>query len=229
MNPKNIHLPPYLGLIFESLQKNLITEQKLQSCRGWKGPGGCLVQPLLRAGPTSSQEPAAQGLAQASSEFLQGPWLHRLSGQLVPVFDLTFWRISALYWTGISLVSTCKIKKISLMAIRSLKNCKRWQIPTPQHRDRKVEEKKSTQLNLVNRHTHDHSLFSQRWSRYFSQGPKEVLANLELGAVPWGNLVLFVFVCNFIANQPFRKFLRFTHWILKIKGSKYVAWIQLVR
>lgn len=144
MNPKNLHLPSLPWTHFESLQKNLINHwTKVIELKRLEGTcGGCLVQPLLRAGPASSLEPAAQGLAQASSEFLQGWWLHRLSGQLVPVFDLTLWRISALYWTGISLVSTCKIKNLSTMAIWNLKNCKCWQIPTPQHRDGKVEGKK---------------------------------------------------------------------------------------
>ena len=138
MTPENLRLWYFSWTHFTSLQKVLIIHwTKTYNTGGWKGPPKLAwSSPSSEQGQLQSQEPAAQDLVRASFEFLWGRGLHRLSRQLVPVFDLTFWRFSAFYWIGISLVSTCKIKKYQLVAIWSLKN-KCWQIPTPQQRDGK--------------------------------------------------------------------------------------------
>lgn len=137
--------------LFHRLQKTLINHwTKTYKAVGWKGPlEVAWSSPAQSRAYLKSQDPAAQGFARASSEFLWGQWLYRLSGQLFPVFDLAFWRYSALYWIGISLVSTCKIKKYQLWAIWSPKSCKCWQIPIPQCRDPKVELGRKKDLDEV--------------------------------------------------------------------------------
>lgn len=55
-------------------------------------------------------------------------------------------------------------------------------------------------------------------------------SNLEPESMPQGASPLFAFLSNPITNPLFRNFFKFhTLWILKIKGSKHVAWIPLVR